>query len=273
MPSEILDTSQITGKGTKFETPPSPSSPRVSGWRVDDFEGLVYGQGYDAYIDKAMRCPCIDKATGSAQSTCKNCLGRGWFWIDRRLTRIVAQSMGNKRKNTDYGEINRGEAKITARAIDRLEYMDKVILIELVAYYTEILRPEFFQMEWLAYPVYEPLEVTNIYLFDTDILKLIPLTPQQYTVEGNKVIFSSELQELTKEKDVNVSIRYSYHPVYHVLDANRELMKVRELKCGYYNDELLREMPVNVIARKAHYLFDSQRFNAEQFDNTIYTAL
>ena len=77
-------------------TPAQPGRPAV-GWDVGRFERLIYDQGYDAYIDRAMRCPCVDKTSGQASSTCQNCYGRGWFFVNRRETRLIAQTMGNRR--------------------------------------------------------------------------------------------------------------------------------------------------------------------------------
>ena len=67
---------------------------------------------------------------------------------------------------------------------------------------------------------------------------------------------------------VTVSIRYSHYPVYHVVDVNRELMKVRERNCSYSN-ERLTQMPINIVARKAHYIFNAQNFDAEIFENSV----
>lgn len=244
-------------------------------WDVAKFESLIYRHGYDAYIERALRCPCVDRSSGQALSTCKNCLGRGWFFVDKRQTKVVSQSMANLRKNSDIGEINRGTARITTRAVDRLAFMDKIILTELIAYYSEILRPVMFNDELVAYPIYEPLEITNMYMYVGDTVKLEPIPADFYAIEGNKIVFSESLAELIdvndvnqKQPDISVSVRYSYNPVYHVVDVNRELMKVRDKGCTY-SDEKLKNMPISALARKAHYIFDAQTFGRELFDNTL----
>ena len=264
----------ITQHPITAQTPPSLDLPKPH-WDVNKFEGLIYNMGYDAYIEKALRCPCCDKATGQALSTCHNCLGRGWFFVDKRQTRIVAQSMENLRRNSQTGEINHGTARITARASDKLGFMDRVMLLDLTAWYTELLNPIEYEDELIAYPVYEPLEISNIYLYGGDNVKLIPLTPSQYNISGNKIIFDKSLEELVPVEDMNqkfpemtISIRYSYHPVYHIIDANRELTKVREKGC-FFSDDNLRQVPMLYIGRKAHYIFDAQRFNNNAFENTV----
>lgn len=264
----------VTQHPITSKTPPSTSIPKPA-WLVEHFDSLIYNMGYDAYIEKALRCPCCDKATGQALSTCHNCLGRGWFFVDKRQTRVVAQSMENQRRNSQTGEINRGNARITARASDKLGFMDRVMLLDLTAWYTELLNPIEYEDELIAYPVYEPLEISNIYLYGGDNVKLIPLTPNQYEISGNKIIFDKSLEELVPAEDMNqkfpemtISIRYSYHPVYHIIDANRELTKVREKGCSF-SDDNLRQVPMLYVGRKAHYIFDAQKFNNNAFENTV----
>lgn len=258
------------------QTPPNLDLPKVA-WDINKFESLIYNHGYHSYIEKALRCPCCEKASGQALTTCRNCLGRGWIFVDKRETKVVSQGMNNQPKNTQTGEINRGIARITTRAIDQLGFMDRIQLLDLLAYHTEILRPRLWGEDeiLLAYPIYEPLEVTNIYLFVGDNIPLKPLTADEYTIIGNQIEFSKKLLdeiEVTdmnqRQPDLSVTIRYSYHPVYHVLDVNRELMKVRERGC-YYSDDILKNMPINVMAKKAHYIFDNQQFGEEQYDNTV----
>lgn len=268
----------VTDKPTAYQTPPSAIENRV-GWRVDDFEELIQSQGYDALIDRALRCPCVDKATGQALSTCKNCLGRGWFFVDRTETRLIAQHMDSKKRYENWSEVNRGTASITTKGIDKLGFMDKIILTQLEEFYSEIIRPIYFQGEIIAYPVYEPLKVTDMFLFASDNEKLINIKEDEYVIDGNKIVFDLGIQDKISIDDMNVknkseipisiSIRYSHFPVYHVIDVNRELMKVRESRFCSYNDEKLRQMPINVLARKAHYLFDAQKFGEESFENTV----
>lgn len=265
----------ITDKPIAYQTPAAPIDPRV-GWRVDDFDKLIQSQGYDAYIDRAMRCPCVDKATGQALSTCKNCLGRGWFFVDRIETRIIAQHMDSKKRYLDWGETNRGTASITTKGGDKVGFMDRIILLQLQEFYSEILRPELYESELLAYPVYEPLEISNIFLFVGDYTKLEPIPREMYIVDKNKIVFDQSLLSVLPVEDVNqktphmsISVRYSHYPVYHVIDVNRELMKVRESKLCSFDDSELKQMPINVLARKAHYIFDQATYGDEQYENTV----
>lgn len=265
----------ITDKPVAFQTTASAVHPRV-GWRVDDFEELIQSQGYDVYIDRAMRCPCVDKATGQALSTCKNCLGRGWFFVDRTETRIIAQRMDSKKRYLDWSEVNAGTASMTTKGSDKLGFMDRIILLQLQEFYSEIIRPTMYEGELLAYPVYEPIDITNMFLYVGDYTKLEPIPAEMYKVDKNKIVFDQELLNVVPVDSVNqntpsvsISMRYSHYPVYHVIDVNRELMRVRESKLCGYDDEMLKQMPINVLARKAHFIFDAQKYGEEAFENTV----
>ena len=268
----------VTDKIVSFQTPPASMIPRV-GWDVNRFETLIQTQGYDAYIDRALRCPCVDKSSGQALSTCRNCLGRGWIFVDRTETRLIAQHMDSRRQYQDWSEVNRGTASITTRGIDKLGFMDRIILTQLEEYYSEIIRPILFDGEIMAYPVYEPLKIQRMYLFVSDNQKLVPLDESMYTIDKNRIVFNMGIQDLIYVSDMNVTtvseipisitVRYSHYPVYHVIDVNRELMKVREGKFCEVSDEKLRQMPINVTARKAHFIFDAQKWGEESFDNTV----
>lgn len=267
----------ITTKPIISKTAPETVEP--SGvWRVNDFNELIYAQGYEAYLDHALRCPCRDKVTGQAKSDCVNCAGRGWIFINRRFTRVLAQSMSNKKQFTEWSELNRGTAKITARASDRLEFMDRIILLQLEAYHTELLRPILHNGRLIAYPVYEPIEISNIYLLKSEHEKLLPLSKDKYTIEGNGVVFDASVKNevvadaFNYKNDLTISLRYSYNPVYHVIDANRELMKVRENSGGCYKnlkEDTLTEMPINVLCRKAHFIFGAQEFDTTIQENSL----
>lgn len=269
----------LTNQVVAYQTPPAAVNPRV-GWDVNRFETLIQTQGYDAYIDRALRCPCCDKATGQALSTCKNCGGRGWFFVDRTQTRLIAQHLDSKKRYEEWSEVNRGTASITTRGIDKLGFMDRIILTQLEEWFSETLHPVIFNDQFVAYPIYEPLEISNAFLFSSDSEPLIPLDASLYSVIGNKIVFDSSIINLVDVEsldiqDVNqiplqITIRYSHFPVYHVIDINRELMRVREGKlCGEGYDDYLRQMPINVLARKAHYIFDNQKWGAEYYDNTV----
>ena len=266
----ILSAHSVASKGSSNTLLPMPK------WLPKTFDSLICNNGYHAFIEHALRCPCCDRGNGQALSTCRNCMGRGWMFVDKKETTVISQSMANIRRNSDIGEVNRGTARITTRAADKIGFMDRIIFDELLAWYSEILRPTEIDDELVAYPIYEPLDVSNIYLFISDSEKLRPLKKEEYEIIGNKIIFDKSLEEEVEVDSVNaktvplsISIRYSYYPVYHIIDVNRELMRVRDSKCGALSNGQLEDMPISAEARKAHFIFDAQIYGREIFDNTV----
>lgn len=245
----------------------TPAQPMASDVRFEParFEKLIWAKGYEAYIDEALRCPCINAQTGQGLPSCKNCLGLGWFFANRKQTRIASQGMNYEKRQEQWTEMNKGMARITTRGVDRLAFMDKITLIELEAYFSEIIRPTQENSVLRAFPVYSPLEVLAIYQYDgTDKpLKVVPDT--DYVLKDNYISF---VEKYKKINDLSFSIRYVHNPVYHVIDMNRELMKVRVKGCTLPTEEM-KQMPISVMAKKAHYIWDN--LNQQQnniFDNT-----
>lgn len=176
--------------------------------------------------------------------------------------------MNNQKRYEEWGETNLGTASFTSRGSDKLGFMDRIILLPLEGYYSEILRPLYFEGKMISYPIYEPIEVTNIFLYGGDDSKLIPLIAERdYQINGNQISFDENI--FSESPNATISIRYSHRPVFHVIDANRELMKVREQQLCSFSDEDLKQMPINVVARKAHYLFNATKYGAEPFENTV----
>ena len=119
----------MTDIGVSFVT--TPAQMGNAGWYVERFENLIQTQGYDAYIDRALRCPCADRNTGQALSTCKNCGGKGWIFVDRTETRLIAQHMDSKVKYQEWSQVNLGTASFTTRGVDKLGFMDRIVLYQL----------------------------------------------------------------------------------------------------------------------------------------------
>ena len=46
-------------------------------------------------------------------------------------------------------------------------------------------------------------------------------------------------------------------------------MKVRENKFCGLSDDVLRQMPINITARKAHFIFNAQKWGNDYYDNSI----
>ena len=221
------------------------------------FNSLVYDKGYEVFIDKALRCPCAVKGAGQALPSCNNCLGVGWVYIDRKQTRVAIQGMNADVKYENWSKLMTGMARITARATDKLAFMDRVVLREAEGYYNEILRSKDFNGKKTCFTTYQIVSVETIFLFKGDKVPLYRLSEGEYLIDEEKITLNNEFKNL---EDFTISIRYKHLLTYHVIDMNRDLVKVRTKDDCEMEEELIEDMPISCVARKAHYLFDNLSF-------------
>lgn len=264
------------------------SRPAVN-FDIDRFDSAILKHGYRVYHHKALRCPCINKGTGSALPTCENCKGIGWFYIEKTLTTALMQSMGNKPEFDTWTEKNAGTVRISTMYQDDVSYMDKFEAIDLESSFTQTLIPYYQAADekLFAFTIYEPLSINNIYKFDSPSTALTPLisrttrpTDWDYELTGNTIIFNTDkyYQDYT-DGNLAVSVRYKHIPVYCVVDIQREVFKARDSKqcspipCenGTNNELALRGQPQLSIGRRLHYVWDAPNLGEPSvFDNTVY---
>lgn len=230
---------------------------RFQPWR---FDSLVFDKGYEVWIDRALRCPCTVKGTGQPLVSCNNCLGSGWVFVNRIETRIAVQQLNANIKYENWSQTTTGMAKVTARATDKIAFMDRIILREVEGYFNEVMRTRAISGRQVAFTIYEPLQIESIYLYKSDKQPLHPLKEvDDYILDGFKIMLTDNYNSM---EDLSISIRYRHCLTYHVIDMNRDIMKVREKDCDYSYEDLTN-MPIGGIARKSHYIFDNLKYEAE----------
>jgi hypothetical protein len=241
-------------------TPAEPPEFQVR-FESQRFNALVFDKGYEVWLDRAYRCPCSITGAGQPLVSCDNCLGVGWIFTDRSETRIAVQGIKADVKYENWSKTTAGTARITARAIDKLAFMDRIILKDVEGYYNEIIRVRNNGTTRIGYTEYPIIEIEDIFLFDTDKTPLKRLVQgTDYTIEKESKIILTPAAS-TKPAPV-LSVRYRHYMTYHIIDMNRDIMKVREKGC-LMPEEMLKEMPVAGLARKAHYLFDNMKYEEE----------
>jgi hypothetical protein len=246
-------------------TPEDIGSPEVL-FDNKAFNDFVSNKGYEAYIDRAIECPCKVKSLGSALSTCVNCNGTGWIFVNRSQTKVACTGISNRNKYENWTKENMGTISITSRPIDKLGFMDRITLLELEAWFTEVLKPVVFNSQVYAFTIYPVIEIMNIYKFNGDNAVLQKLAVDtDYTISGNKIVFNYNTYGATQ--DFSVSVRYKHNPVYHVIDINRDLVKQYSLNQNGTVEK--QDFPLNAIGRKAHYMLDAADLSADSvLENT-----
>ena len=148
-------------------TPNEPTEHEVR-FQTQRFNSLVFDKGYEVWLDRAYRCPCSVKNSGNPLPSCNNCLGLGWFFTNRTETRIALQGLKADVRYENWTRTTAGMAKVTSRAIDKLCFMDRLILKNVEGYYNEVIRTRFIESNKFAFLEYPIISMEDLYLFDSD---------------------------------------------------------------------------------------------------------
>jgi len=228
----------------------------------ENFDSAIYDKGYTSFIEKALMCPCADTSTGMALSTCKNCGGSRFFWVNKRETRLMMTNITYHKFQENWTEANTGTISVSARAEDAMSFMDRVTVCELVSTYIQKARIDRKNDINFSLLYFNPIEIEDIYLFNGDKNKLIVIKEGDYEVKGAGLIFKDKFNVGDK-----ISIRYKHHPVYYIGDVLRESV-------FNYNGEIKHAFPLHYIAKRANLVLDENNLFSERlFDNTDYAKV
>lgn len=234
-----------------------------------DFDVLIDEKGVDVWHDHAIKCPCSSKNGAPPQSTCKNCNGSGWLYVNRLSTRMVIQSMNVDTKLKEWSSERRGTAKITARAETRLTFMDRITILNSESEHSEVLflkdKPDDAPNMYGTLK-YNPVEIYAVFLFIKTSTKLRLLKKDvDYEVERNQI----RTINLGSIENPTLSVRYRHRAEYTVLDLPRDVMVSTEKdKCAGTDSE--KQFPISAMARRSHYVIDRDNYsNNDLLDNSF----
>lgn len=259
-------------KAVLTQTPPSMGTQQVHFDRKQ-FDDFITAKGYDCYIERAIKCPCQAVATGQPLPSCLNCAGTGWVYINKQETRLAAVSMSNLNKYQQWSEVNLGTISISSSPGDKLGFMDRITLLELQMWHSELvtLRKSNDGTKVFAFTRYFPISVFEVYQFNGDSNPLIYVDPSLYTVTNNQILF--DMSTFVGYVGQSFSLRYTFNPMYLVIDINRDLIKQSVGRiCNTLTDDR-ENLPLHSVARLAHYVLDAPNLQGNSvFDNTNYNV-
>lgn len=238
-----------------------------------EFDDAIFHKGYQIYLEKCLKCPCRIAANQQPLPGCYNCGGTGWVFINKKSTRAVIQSMNRQTKFQNWTAEDRGTVSVSLRDDDKIAWMDRVTILDLMGTHSEVLKLKKFgdRNVWTGKAIYYPLSIEHIFLFAGSEKPFAKLTTQEYEIQDSYV---RVLRDLSGVQEPTISIRYQHNPQYHIIDITREQMAQRgtlPADCDP-NDPVqnrLGWMPVHGVARRAHYIMDiPDRFGESLFDNT-----
>lgn len=214
------------------ESPISTLSTPETFLRNSEFEAFIFRKGYPCYLDRFIQCPCKESGSNSARVTCCNCYGSGWVLVERLQTISMFQSMSFNPERQDWSIDNLGTVSITTLERDKPKFMDRFVLYEEFIEYTELIFPIYLQDgSVIAFCDYPPIEILDLRMFQGDNQKLLKIDPAKIKIDeegrldltGIKDILYQR-QDFIFKSNTSLSIRYTYHPSYHVLDVTRNVI-------------------------------------------------
>ena len=213
-----------------------PGVPRVD-FLYPDFDALVDNKGYEVIWERAIPCPCSKRV--QHQSTCRNCGGSGWVFINPTRIKAVCQSLNKNTRYKDWSVEMLGTAAITVKSMFHLNFMDKITIENSISPQSEVLIAR----EWNG----------QLYAFI------------DYTFELNRIVFfpSSCVREGS-----SVSVTYEHKVQYNIIDLNHDIRNT------FILDNKSREnntnMPIAAIMRRVHNVIDAPNLTDDNLVNNSY---
>lgn len=263
---------------TRIQTPPNLIAQPVVEFRKNDYEAAIWNKGYDIILESAVRCPCKSENNDNIPH-CQNCLGTGWFFINPIKTKAILTGIN---KNTDYKDWSAemiGTISVTTMDINKLSFMDRITLVNSIAglvqnrsIFTETKRLRTFgENPKFVFLSYEPKEILDVWIYRGSGYSLVKLDPStDYNIKSDNGYVLEFTYDFNTVSNFNgtISIRYEHELQYHILDLPHDVRNSSiKSNLGSLKQQLL---PVNAIARKAHYVLNRDNYDANFIINNSY---
>lgn len=215
-------------------------------------DSLVYQKGLDVIWESSVKCPCKQSGRGNLL-TCVNCGGTGWIFVNPVKTRMVVSSLNQTTKYSQWSVERIGIANITCRAIDNVGDMDKITLTASISKMSQVIYPNLYKSTLFAFTNYPAVRVIDVFMFTSDDKQLVHLSPKDYSIDGNKIVFDKKLYT----ENMTVSVRYTYNAAYFVIDIPHEIRETLIVDAGTTKTA---KLPISAVARRCHYIINGDKF-------------
>lgn len=241
---------------TKKAAPNLVGQPSVD-FRGDDYNATIWNKGYDVIMEKAVECPCRTRQR-EALSTCKNCYGTGWFFINPFQTKAIITSINKVTQYKNWSIELIGTVAVTVMDSDRVSYMDRVTLknnpnIRNTSIFSEIKAVRDLSGTPFVFLSYKPERIKEIYLFSNSsaaLIRLIEGTDYNISTTNDHIIeFTYDFTQINNYNG-SVSILYEHEIQYNVLDLPHDIRSSYITNNDGKKEQLL--LPINAVARKVH---------------------
>lgn len=240
-----------------------------------NFDNLIWQKGYRVIVEKMIKCPCKGDNGIDPLSTCKNCAGTGFTYINPLLTRMILTAMNMSTEYKSWSAINAGTVNVSTLNENRLSYMDKITVVDCEGTFSEtrhVLLDDTSDTLFF-YTSYNMKSIEYAGLFIAHNEKYVRLKlNEDYTFKANIFYLDSKYRTIfdtnkTSDFGTSITIRYNHPPQYYVIDLTRDVMQSwsRQGK-----KEVQIELPLAAIARRAHYVFEAENLSATRLLDNSY---
>ena len=207
------------------------------------FDVLIEQKGYDVIWERAIPCPCSERQVH--KSSCLNCAGTGWVFINPTQIKAVITSINKSTKFKEWSVEMLGTFSVTVQSPYKLSFMDKMTVINSLSPHSEVLKTFSIDNKIISKTIYPIEKILDIFLFESPTSKLILLEKDvDYTFHNNEIVY------LTIDSEKYVSVNYQHKLQYNILDLNHDVRNTVLLDSS--SREVPTEMPISAVARRIH---------------------
>lgn len=228
---------------------------------TSDFDVFVEQKGYDVIWERAVPCPCSERQVH--KSSCLNCAGTGWVFINPIQIKAVITSINKSTKFKEWSVEMLGTFSLTVTSQYKLNFMDKITVINSSAPHSEVLKTIGIDSKVISKTIYPIDDILEIFLFEGPNNKLKLLQKGiDYTFTQNEITY------LTLDSEKYVSVSYLHQLQYNVLDLNHDVRNTINLDSSSREKSI--EMPISAVARRSHVIMGDYSLPGNDLFNNSY---
>jgi len=230
----------------------------------DQFDALIETKGYPLVWERAIPCPCSKQGESANKSSCKNCIGTGWVFLNPMEIKGLVTSINKDTKYKEWSIELLGTFAITVNSKNRLNFMDRITVLGSRTTHSEVLKVKRSETKYFVRTIYPIIEVVDIFKFESvyNKLKLLKFE-EDYIFNGDQVVFLKNIKH-----DDSITVSYLHQLQYHILDLNHDVRNTVVL--DNYSREQNKELPISAIARRSHVVVNSYEFAGDEIFNNSY---
>jgi len=231
------------------------------------FDSSIWQKGYDCYVEKAIECPCRGGNENKPLSSCQNCGGVGWVFINKTKTKALITGVNKDTKYKAWSQELIGNVSMTLRDIEQAGFMDRVSLLNETAIFSEVRKFIKETATSFVFMCYEVEQIEDVFIFESSSKKLIKLDSSEYEIDStNPYLLIIGNSSLAKSSNSTVSVRYKHKVQYNILDIPHVIRSSNGLNAFGQIEKM--KLPNNYLARLAHYVLRPNYESNNIIDNS-----